>query len=179
MTVFYSADAQSSKEHSRFLRLFENFGQVQEMVWETFLWSRKCARDRKLLLEQCTVVGAQSVVVVCLIACSVGMVLALQSAYQLSKFHAERYIGALVSLSMAKELGPLMTALLIAGRAGAAMAGHNVAILGNHGEVTVGKDFREAIQRALFFELACTILFKAGDQATRLSQRDVASLQAI
>ncbi|MEE4354626.1 MAG: class II aldolase/adducin family protein [Desulfatiglans sp.] len=67
----------------------------------------------------------------------------------------------------------------LAEAAGAAMAGHNVAILGNHGEVTVGKDFREAIQRALFFELACTILFKAGDQATRLSQRDVASLQAI
>jgi len=67
-------------------------------------------------------VGNESVFVVSLISCTVGMVLAIQTVYQLSKVGAEHLVGALVSLSIARELGPLMTALLIAGRVGAAMA---------------------------------------------------------
>lgn len=46
----------------------------------------------------------------------------------------------------------------LADAVGAAMAGHNTVILRNHGLVTAGRDFDEAIQRAVFFELACQIL---------------------
>ncbi len=50
-----------------------------------------------------------------------GMVLALQTAYQLQKISAELYIGSLVALSMTRELGPVLTALVIAGRVGASI----------------------------------------------------------
>ena len=49
------------------------------------------------------------------------MVLALQSAYQMQKMSAEMYIASLVSLSVTRELGPVLTALIVAGRCGAAM----------------------------------------------------------
>ena len=45
-----------------------------------------------------------------------------------------------------------------------AMRDHDLVILRNHGQVTIGKDFREALQRAAFFELACKILVQAGEQ---------------
>lgn len=50
-----------------------------------------------------------------------------------------------------------------------AMRAHDLAILRNHGQVTVGKDFREALQRAVFFELACEILVHAGGQVQAFS----------
>ena len=49
------------------------------------------------------------------------MVLALQSAYQLTKMNAQMYISSLVALSMVRELGPVLTALVIAGRVGASI----------------------------------------------------------
>jgi len=49
------------------------------------------------------------------------MVLALQSAYQMQRMSAEMYIASLVSLSMVRELGPVLTALVIAGRVGASI----------------------------------------------------------
>jgi phospholipid/cholesterol/gamma-HCH transport system permease protein len=101
---------------------FQSLGEVEGLLRDTLLWSRKCLSDRKLLYAQCANIGARSLWVVILIGCSVGMVLALQSAYQLRKFNGERFVGALVSLTIAKELGPVMTALLLAGRVGAAMA---------------------------------------------------------
>ena len=51
-----------------------------------------------------------------------------------------------------------------------AMRAHNLAMMRNHGQVTVGKDFREALQRAIFFEFACGILLRAGDQIQVLSE---------
>ncbi|PIE31863.1 aldolase [candidate division KSB3 bacterium] len=50
----------------------------------------------------------------------------------------------------------------------AAMLEHDMAMLQNHGQVTVGKNFREALQRAIFFELACKILVYSGEQAQTL-----------
>ena len=120
-TVFYSSD-EPVRHDRRILAGLEGMAQAHRLLWDTILWSRKCIEDRRLLFAQCANVGANSALVVLLISCSVGMVLALQSAYQLEKFNAQHFVGALVSLSIAKELGPIMTALLIAGRVGAAMA---------------------------------------------------------
>ena len=50
-----------------------------------------------------------------------GMVLALQSAYQMQKMSAEMYIASLVAFSMTRELGPVLTALIVAGRVGASI----------------------------------------------------------
>lgn len=81
------------------------------------------ARDRRWfnLADQMEKVGVASFPLVFLTALFTGMVLALQSAYQLQKIAAETYIGSLVALSMVRELGPVLTALVIAGRVGAAI----------------------------------------------------------
>lgn len=51
-----------------------------------------------------------------------------------------------------------------------AINGHDLVVIQNHGQVTVGKDFHDAIQRAMFFEFACEILFHAGDQIQTLPE---------
>ena len=84
---------------------------------------KRLAQDRRwaLISDQLEKVGVSSLPIVFLTALFTGMVLALQSAYQLQKMSAETYIGALVALSMTRELGPVLTALVIAGRVGAAI----------------------------------------------------------
>jgi phospholipid/cholesterol/gamma-HCH transport system permease protein len=66
--------------------------------------------------------GADGVPIVLLINFLVGLIIGLQSAYQLQKFGADIFIADLVGLSMARELAPLMTAIVVAGRSGAAYA---------------------------------------------------------
>jgi len=67
-------------------------------------------------------VGADSVPVVIMTALFTGGVLALQTFKGFSRFHAEGYIGSVVALSMLRELGPVLTGLMVTGRAGSAMA---------------------------------------------------------
>ena len=67
-------------------------------------------------------IGVNSIPVVMTTALSTGMVLALQSYTGFKRFGAETLIGTVVSLSMTRELGPVLTGLMVAGRAGASMA---------------------------------------------------------
>ena len=66
--------------------------------------------------------GVQSAPVVLLTGAATGAILALQMWYQMRPMGMESAIGPIVSLSMANELGPLLTAIMVAGRMGAAMA---------------------------------------------------------
>jgi len=74
------------------------------------------------LFKQMEQIGVNSVPVVLTTAISTGMVLALQSYTGFNRFGAQSLIGAVVSLSMTRELGPVLTGLMVAGRAGASMA---------------------------------------------------------
>jgi len=76
-------------------------------------------RDVPHLLERA---GADGAPIVLLINFLVGLIVALQSAYQLEKFGANVFVADAVGLSMTRELGPLMTAIVVAGRSGAAYA---------------------------------------------------------
>lgn len=67
-------------------------------------------------------VGVQSWFIVAVSSFFIGMVLAFQSAYQMKQLSAEIYIASLVSLSVVREIGPVITALIIAGRVGSAIA---------------------------------------------------------
>jgi len=58
-----------------------------------------------------------------------------------------------------------------------AMAGHDMAILRNHGQVTVGQTLADAIQRAAFFELACEVIVRGGDAVERLSDESIVRLR--
>lgn len=60
----------------------------------------------------------------------------------------------------------------------AAARGHDMVILRNHGQVTVGRSFDDAIQKAVFFELACEVIVKAGDRLEPLSDDAVRALRA-
>ena len=66
--------------------------------------------------------GADGVPIVILIGFLIGLITAFQAAIQLQKFGADVFVADLVSLSVTRELGPLMTAIVVAGRSGAAIA---------------------------------------------------------
>ncbi|MGQ0618321.1 MAG: lipid asymmetry maintenance ABC transporter permease subunit MlaE [Panacagrimonas sp.] len=76
----------------------------------------------RLIVQQLYHVGALSLVIIVLSGSFVGMVLALQGYRTLIRFGAEESLGVFVALVIVRELGPVVTALLFAGRAGSALA---------------------------------------------------------
>jgi phospholipid/cholesterol/gamma-HCH transport system permease protein len=74
-----------------------------------------------LVIQQLYSVGVQTLLIILVAGLFVGMVLALQLYYTLSTFGAEDTLGMLVDLSLVRELGPVVAALLFAGRAGSAL----------------------------------------------------------
>jgi phospholipid/cholesterol/gamma-HCH transport system permease protein len=75
----------------------------------------------RLLLQQLHSVGVLTVLIIGVSGIFVGMVLGLQGHYILSRFGAEQTLGVMVAASLVRELGPVVTALLFAGRAGSAL----------------------------------------------------------
>ena len=73
------------------------------------------------ILKQLSFIGAKSLFVICLTAIFTGMVLGLQGYYTLTKFGSEGMLGTAVALSLIRELGPVLTALMVTGRAGSAI----------------------------------------------------------
>jgi phospholipid/cholesterol/gamma-HCH transport system permease protein len=78
-------------------------------------------RRPSLLIRQLFYVGVLSVLLISLSGFFVGMVLGLQGFYTLSQFGAEASLGVMVAASLVRELGPVVTGLLFAGRAGSAL----------------------------------------------------------
>jgi phospholipid/cholesterol/gamma-HCH transport system permease protein len=74
------------------------------------------------IVEQFEAIGVGSLTVVLLTGMFTGMVLALQSGFTLDQFGARSMVGRLVSASMVKELGPVLTGLMVAGRVGSGIA---------------------------------------------------------
>jgi phospholipid/cholesterol/gamma-HCH transport system permease protein len=91
-------------------------------LWRVLAWTPRPPYDFGELLRQMLKVGVASVPVILLTAMFTGMVMALQIFNVLERFGAERYVGSIVGLSMVRELAAVLGALLIAGRAGSAMA---------------------------------------------------------
>jgi len=77
---------------------------------------------RDAIIHELWKIGVQSLFIVSISALFIGMVLAFQSAYQMQKLAAEVYIASLVALSVVREIGPVMTALIVAGRVGSSIA---------------------------------------------------------
>jgi phospholipid/cholesterol/gamma-HCH transport system permease protein len=73
------------------------------------------------LVRELRFVGFQSMLVIILTGAFTGMVLGLQGFYMLNRFGSEALLGPMVALSLIKELGPVLTALMVTGRAGSAM----------------------------------------------------------
>ena len=83
-----------------------------------FTWTR---RSREVISELWKI-GVKSWFIVAVSSLFIGMVLAFQSAYQMQKLSAQIYIASLVALSVVREIGPVMTALIVAGRVGSSIA---------------------------------------------------------
>lgn len=92
-----------------------------------FLWKALAAvvlqpfRARETLLQM-HFIGVQSLGVVLLTSAFTGMVLVLQGYHALTRFGGEAYVGPLVALSLMRELGPVLTAIMVTARAGSAIA---------------------------------------------------------
>jgi phospholipid/cholesterol/gamma-HCH transport system permease protein len=107
------------------IRFLQHLSSVYYLFLETLYWvfvaPLKGRRLRlRAVVEQMVEVGVQSLMIVVLIAFFIGVILAMQTAYQMQRFGATQYVGSLVSVAFVRELGPLMTALVITGRVGAA-----------------------------------------------------------
>jgi phospholipid/cholesterol/gamma-HCH transport system permease protein len=74
------------------------------------------------IINQMYYIGVQSLPIVALTSFFTGMILALQSGHEMAVFGAKMYVGTLVSLSLIRELGPVLTGVVIAGRVGAGIA---------------------------------------------------------
>lgn len=106
----------------RILYFQEIVGEALILLGQTFYFFREAPRNLQSILVQITIIGYETVPVALVMAFFVGMVLALQTGVELQKYGSQTIIGAIVGHSMVRELGPVMTSFLVAGRAGSAMA---------------------------------------------------------
>lgn len=100
---------------------FKNFGQACLFLLEVLIKALLPPYRFSLIIQQLYVVGVQSVIVVSLVGAFTGAVLAVQGVYTLSKFGATAFTGPAIALSLIRELGPVLTALMVNGRAGSSM----------------------------------------------------------
>ena len=96
-------------------------GRAGIMLWGAIFCWPQWRKSMPLLIRQIYVVGVQSVTIVLVSGLFIGMVLALQGYVILVGFGTEESLGPMVALSLLRELGPVVTALLFAGRAGSAL----------------------------------------------------------
>ncbi|HEX9758057.1 MAG TPA: ABC transporter permease [Nitrospiria bacterium] len=101
---------------------FEEIGRISRLFWDSLRLSFIPPLNLRLIIKQMENIGVNSIPVVLITAISTGMVLALQSYNGFRRFNAESLVGTVVALSMTRELGPVLTGLIVAGRAGASMA---------------------------------------------------------
>ncbi|MFU8815556.1 MAG: lipid asymmetry maintenance ABC transporter permease subunit MlaE [Pseudomonadales bacterium] len=91
------------------------------IMWATAIFGLPRRGDMALLVRQIYNVGVLSLVIIVLSAFSIGAVISLQFYTQLARFGAEDAVGVGLALVLLRELGPVVTALLFAGRAGSAI----------------------------------------------------------
>ncbi|MGB5297446.1 MAG: lipid asymmetry maintenance ABC transporter permease subunit MlaE [Thiogranum sp.] len=100
---------------------FEKLGRSNLFLLKTLAGIPSVLRRPYLLIAQLLSVGVLSLLLIAVSGLFVGMVLALQGYNTLVDFGAEESLGVVVALSIVRELGPVVTALLFAGRAGSAL----------------------------------------------------------
>ncbi len=103
------------------LRSFQRLGRATLFLLEALISSTSLFARPRLLIKQLYVVGVQTLLIIVVAGMFVGMVVALQFYYALVDFGAEDSVGVMVVLALLRELGPVLTALLFAGRAGSAL----------------------------------------------------------
>lgn len=107
---------------SQMVEFLESSGEISILFWRSTVTALTTPLRWKATVEQAYKIGVASLPLVMMTSLFTGIVLALQSSYQLRLFSAEQFTSDLVSLSITRELGPVLTAMMVAGRVGASMA---------------------------------------------------------
>lgn len=102
--------------------IIQEMGRLGRFFFQGFIHIFSPPIQVNKIIQQIYFIGMKSIFVICLTGVFTGMVLGLQGYYTLSKFGSEGLLGAAVALSLIRELGPVLTAIMVIGRAGSAMA---------------------------------------------------------
>jgi len=103
------------------LRSLNEFGQTGVFLWHVLVGRPEWPGSLQRWVQQMYSVGVLSLIIMVLSSLFIGMVLGLQGYTILAKFGADQALGQLIALSLVRELGPVIGALLFAGRAGSAL----------------------------------------------------------
>ena len=106
----------------KFLAIAQGVGEMIALLCETVYFFKEAPRNLTSIFRQMSIIGIGTLPIAMLVSLFVGMVLAVQTGSELARYGTQEAIGAIVGISMVKELGPVMTSLLVAGRIGSAMA---------------------------------------------------------
>ena len=97
-------------------------GGATSLLFQTLLSIAVPPFRPKQVFDQMVKIGVDSLPIATLTSFFIGVVIAFQSAYQMQRVNAKMYIPSLVSISICREIGPVLTALVVAGRVGASIA---------------------------------------------------------
>ncbi len=109
------------------IEAYESMYKAALLASEIYYWSFVGLLNHKgqrkgSLIQQAALLGSQALPIVALLSFIIGFILSLQSAVQLRNFGANVFIADLLAVTMVREMGPMMTAIIIAGRSGSAIA---------------------------------------------------------
>src|SRR3954462_2948255 len=104
------------------IRVLEGIGSTVQLLLRSLASLPTLPRQFGRFIEQCYLIGYTTLPIVAILSFFIGSVLALQAGTAAQDFGPKQFIGLLVGLSMAMELGPVMAAVLLAGRVGSAIA---------------------------------------------------------
>ena len=96
-------------------------GGLSNLASQSFYWIFIPPLKKERIFEQAKKAGLDSLPIVSLVSLFIGVIMALQTAYQMQRLGSEMYIASIVALSIVRELGPVITALVVAGRVGASI----------------------------------------------------------
>lgn len=106
----------------KILHAAQTTGEMLALLVETVYFFKEAPRNLPSIFRQLSEIGIGTLPIASLMAVFIGMVLALQTGVELAAFGTQEALGSIVALSMVKELGPVMTSLLVAGRVGSSIA---------------------------------------------------------
>lgn len=106
----------------RILNFLQIVGEMLTLLGQTLVSFREAPRNLQSIFSQMAIIGYETLPIASVMGFFVGMVLALQTGSELAKYGTQDIIGTIVGLSMVRELGPVMTSFLVAGRVGSAIA---------------------------------------------------------
>ncbi len=97
-------------------------GSLVLLLLQTLRWTFTPPLKLQRILVQAKRTGCDSLLIISVISLFMGLILALQTAYLMQRLGSEMYIASILALSQVRELGPVITALVVAGRVGASIA---------------------------------------------------------